>query len=79
MVSDYYLIKKRILNIHELYKDRGIYHYSHGVNWRAWAAFFVGFVPLIPGFAKSIDNGLAVGGAWKVRQHMRFYYMTEFL
>ena len=32
MVSDFYLIKKRKLNIHELYKDHGIYHYSHGVN-----------------------------------------------
>lgn len=66
MVSDFYLIKKRKLNIHELYKDHGIYHYGHGINWRAFAAFGCGFVPLIPGFAKSIDNSLNIGGAWKV-------------
>ena len=66
MVSDFYLIKKRKLNIHELYKDHGIYHYSHGVNWRAYAAFCLGFGPLTPGFAKSINNKLDVGGAWKV-------------
>ena len=67
MVSDFYLIKKRKLNIHELYKDHGIYHYSNGWNWRAYAAFCVGFIPLIPGFAKSISPTLNVGGAWKVR------------
>lgn len=66
MVSDYYLIKKRKLNIHEVYRDHGIYHYSHGVNWRAYVAFFAGVGPLIPGFAKSIDNKLNVGGAWQI-------------
>ncbi|KAL9612068.1 MAG: hypothetical protein Q9167_003328 [Letrouitia subvulpina] len=66
MVSDYYLIKKRKLNVHELYRDRGIYYYSHGFNWRAYAAFLVGFGPLIPGFAKSIANSLNVGGSWKI-------------
>ncbi len=66
MISDYYLIKKRKLNIHEVYRDHGIYHYSHGWNWRAYLAFFAGVGPLIPGFAKSIDNKLDVGGAWKI-------------
>jgi cytosine/uracil/thiamine/allantoin permease len=66
MVSDYYLIKKKKLNVHELYKDRGIYWYNGGWNWRAFAAFFFGFGPLIPGFAKSIDPTINVSGAWKV-------------
>ena len=70
MVSDFYLIKQRKLNIHELYKDHGIYYYSHGVNWRAFAAFGCGFVPLIPGFAKSIQPTLNVGGAWRVSQQI---------
>jgi nucleobase:cation symporter-1, NCS1 family len=66
MVSDYYLIKKRKLNIHELYHDHGIYHYSHGWNWRAFLAFSMGVGPLLPGFAKSIKNDLNVGGAWQI-------------
>lgn len=66
IVSDYYLIKKRKLNLHELYHDHGIYHYSHGWNWRAYLAFVIGMGPLIPGFAKSIQNSLNVGGAWKI-------------
>jgi NCS1 family nucleobase:cation symporter-1 len=66
MVCDYYIIKKRKLDVNELYKDHGIYHYSHGFNWRAFLAFFIGLGPLLPGFAKSINNTLNVGGAWKV-------------
>ena len=84
IVCDYYGIKQRKLNVHELYKDRGIYwwvfvpqrqlvsvltcelRYDAGFNWRAFVAFVIGFAPLIPGFAKSINNDLNVGGAWKI-------------
>jgi cytosine/uracil/thiamine/allantoin permease len=66
LVGDYYLIKKRKLNVHELYTgEKSIYWYDHGVNWRAFLAFFIGVGPLLPGFAKSIQNDLKVGGAWK--------------
>ena len=67
MVCDYYIIKKRKLDVHELYRDQGIYWYDHGVNWRAFVSFVGGFAALMPGFAKSIQNDLDVGGAWKVR------------
>ncbi|KAF2453304.1 permease for cytosine/purines, uracil, thiamine, allantoin-domain-containing protein [Lineolata rhizophorae] len=66
MVCDYYIIKKRKLNLHEMYRDRGIYWYSGGFNWRAYVSFVIGFAPLLPGFAKSIDNDLNVGGGWKI-------------
>lgn len=66
MVCHYYIIVKRKLNLHEMYNGSGIYYYQHGFNWRAWAAFIIGFAPLMPGFAKSIDNTLNVGGAWKL-------------
>jgi len=66
MCCDYYLIKQRKLDVRELYRDRGIYYYRFGINWRAFAAFFIGFVPLVPGFAKTIGNNLNVGGAWKI-------------
>jgi len=65
IVCDYYIIKKRKLNVHELYNGRGIYWYDYGFNWRAFAAFGTGFAPLMPGFAKSIQPTLNVGGSWK--------------
>jgi cytosine/uracil/thiamine/allantoin permease len=68
MVADYYLIKKRKLDIHALYQDGpdGIYWYTGGFNLRAFLAFGIAVVPLLPGFAKSIQPGLDVGGAWKI-------------
>lgn len=67
MVTDYYIIKKKKLDIHAMYKDgpNGIYWYSKGVNFRAWAAFCIAVGPAMPGFAKSIEPGLDVGGGWK--------------
>lgn len=66
MVCDYYIIKRRKLNVDQLYADHGIYWYNNGWNWRAYASFIIGFAPLLPGFAKSINHSLDVGGAWKI-------------
>lgn len=66
MVCDYYIIKKRKLNVDQLYTHHGIYWYDGGFNWRAFASFVIGFAPLLPGFAKSIQPTLNVGGAWKI-------------
>jgi NCS1 family nucleobase:cation symporter-1 len=66
MVCDYYIIRKRKLDVRQLYQAHGIYWYSHGFNWRAFVAFFVAVGPLMPGFAKSIAHNLNVGGAWKL-------------
>lgn len=66
MVTDYYIIKQRKLNLHEMYKDHGIYWYTGGFNWRAFVAFGVAVGPLMPGFAKSIEPTLNVGGSWKL-------------
>lgn len=68
MVTDYYVIKRRRLDVHALYQDgpEGIYWYTGGVNLRAFVAFGVAVAPLLPGFAKSIDPDMDVGGAWKI-------------
>jgi len=66
MITDYYIIKQRKLDVRQLYTPHGIYWYNGGFNWRAFLAFFIGVGPLMPGFAKSIANDLDVGGAWKL-------------
>jgi nucleobase:cation symporter-1, NCS1 family len=48
-----------------MYKGHGIYWYTGGFNIRAFAAFLIAVAPLMPGFAKSIQNDLDVAGAWK--------------
>ncbi|KAJ2895360.1 hypothetical protein MKZ38_006631 [Zalerion maritima] len=78
MVTDYYIVKQKKLNIHAMYQDgpEGIYWYSKGFNIRAFIAFFVGVGPLLPGFAKSIENSLDVGGAWKIYAFAWLYGFT---
>jgi len=77
MVTDYYIIKQKKLNLHEMYKDHGIYWYTGGFNWRAFAAFGIAIAPLMPGFAKSIAPTLDVGGAWKLYAFAWIYgYVT---
>ncbi|KAF1812757.1 hypothetical protein P152DRAFT_434884 [Eremomyces bilateralis CBS 781.70] len=66
MVCDYYIIKKGKLDVHAMYQDKSIYWYTGGFNYRAYIAFIVGFAPLMPGFAKSIDHDLNVGGGWRI-------------
>ncbi|KAF1987180.1 hypothetical protein K402DRAFT_412188 [Aulographum hederae CBS 113979] len=76
MVCDYYIIKKGKLNVHEMYHYPSIYGYSKGWNWRAYVSFVSGFAPLLPGFAKSIDHTLNVGGAWKIYTFAWIYGFT---
>lgn len=39
-----------------MYNPQGMYAYERwGTNWRAFAAFFIGFVPLLPGFAAAVN------------------------
>ena len=53
MIMDYWIVRKRQLDLEELYKMDGSYSYSGGWNWRAIAAVLIGVIPVIPGFLKA--------------------------
>lgn len=61
MVFDFYWVHKRKYDTLALYQPKGIYHYWHGINWRAVVAFVVGVAPNMPGFINSINSGIDVG------------------
>ena len=42
MICDYYLVRKRVLVVDDLYLRSGAYEYSRGFNWRAVAALGLG-------------------------------------
>jgi len=42
MICDYFVIRKRVLLVEDLYLRNGIYEYSRGFNWRAILALAVG-------------------------------------
>src|SRR5579862_7836345 len=60
LVSDFYLIRDKKLNIRDMYNPDGIYYYFHGWNWRAWLVFFTAVGPILPGFAQSINPNLKI-------------------
>ena len=53
MIADYWILRRRRLDLAELYKMDGRYSYSGGWNWRAILAIFIGVVPVLPGFFKA--------------------------
>jgi nucleobase:cation symporter-1, NCS1 family len=53
MIADYWILRRRQLDLAELYKLDGRYSYSNGWNWRAIAAVFIGVIPVLPGFFKA--------------------------
>ncbi|CCL99590.1 uncharacterized protein FIBRA_01608 [Fibroporia radiculosa] len=57
MVSHYYVIQRRYFKVTDIYigDKRSIYWYTHGVNWRAFVAFFSGVAPCITGFVGAVS------------------------
>jgi NCS1 family nucleobase:cation symporter-1 len=52
---DYFWVRRGYgINISHLFKPRGIYWYTHGVNWRAMVAWFVALAHLFPGMLYSM-------------------------
>jgi nucleobase:cation symporter-1, NCS1 family len=42
MICDYFVVRKKILLVEDLYRRRGFYEFSSGTNWRAIAALAAG-------------------------------------
>jgi len=49
MIADYFLVRRRELNVDDLYRRNGQYEYHHGVNYRAIAALVSGIVVALLG------------------------------
>ncbi|KAK9458373.1 permease for cytosine/purines, uracil, thiamine, allantoin-domain-containing protein [Dipodascopsis uninucleata] len=61
LVFDFFFVHKQKYNVWELYNKNGIYRYNkYGVNWRALVGFFVGWVPLLPGFIPTVNKKITV-------------------
>ncbi len=54
MIVDYFFIRKKELNVNELYSQNGQYTYSAGFNRNALLALLLAIVPNIPGFLVTI-------------------------
>ncbi|KAF8852395.1 hypothetical protein BDZ45DRAFT_749646 [Acephala macrosclerotiorum] len=62
LIADYWIVHKQVVSVPDMYQPNGIYAYNkHRTNWRAEVAFVVGFAPLLPDFAKSVNAHVGVG------------------
>ena len=62
LLTDYFLIRKQILNVDDLYKMEGEYGYTSGFNISALIAFILGVIPNIPGFLLKIGVVSSIPG-----------------
>jgi NCS1 family nucleobase:cation symporter-1 len=49
MVADFFLVRHMKIKLSDLYKGKGCYYYTYGVNWRALPAWLVGWGPTLGG------------------------------
>ena len=61
MIADYFVLRRGILAVEDLYRRGGVYEYSRGWNWIAIVAFVLGVAPSLPGFVAAL-GGHPAGG-----------------
>ncbi|KAH9895754.1 NCS1 nucleoside transporter family [Cubamyces lactineus] len=67
MVSDYILVRRKMLRLSHLYmpSTRSVYYFAYGVNLRAVISWAFGVWPLMPGFVSSVSaSSISVSDGW---------------
>jgi NCS1 family nucleobase:cation symporter-1 len=74
MISDYWIVRRRKIKLSDLYHDRkdGTFFFWHGVNWRSFVAWIIGWSYLIPGLANAVGAGINVPAACAKLYYLAF-------
>lgn len=74
-ISDYFLVRKQGLHMGDLYRgdSSSAYWYAFGFNWRAVAAWAMGFWPLLPGLIRQVQ-GVADGHGWDHLYNISYFF-----
>ena len=54
MIADYFIVRRGVLVVNDLYRRQGAYEYWNGINWIAVLAFALGVAPNLPGFIAAL-------------------------
>ena len=60
LIAEYWIIRRQRLSLPDLFRERGAYTYTRGVNPRAVAALLIAILPVLPGFLHAV---VVPGGA----------------
>lgn len=73
MICDYWVVRRRKLKLSDLYHGRkdGSFYFWHGINWRSFTAWIIGWSYLLPGFVKAVNPSVDVPAACT-----RLYYLA---
>jgi NCS1 family nucleobase:cation symporter-1 len=55
LIADYFIIRKKHLNLDDLYRSQGIYRFTNGFSIAGIAAFTLAVIPNIPGFLVHVN------------------------
>jgi NCS1 family nucleobase:cation symporter-1 len=55
LIADYWVLRRQQLDVNDLFRERGRYTYSGGVNPRAIVALVVAILPVVPGFIRAVS------------------------
>jgi len=53
LIADYWILRRRELNLRDLFNPAGRYAYRNGVNQRAMVALVLAILPVLPGFLRA--------------------------
>jgi NCS1 family nucleobase:cation symporter-1 len=65
LIADYFLVRRRSLDVESLFVRGGDYEYRSGVNWIAMVALILGVLPNLPGFLGAL--GVIAAPAWATK------------
>lgn len=74
LACDYWLVKRRHIDVPSLYRRNKRYHYWHGFNWRAAVAFVFSVTPNVPGLAKAVNPDITLSAGITHVYDMNYIY-----
>ena len=55
LIADYWIVRRRQLDVDDLFREQGRYTYRNGFNMRAIAALVLAVLPVVPGFIRAVS------------------------
>ena len=79
-ISDYWIVKRRRVEVPALYSPDERYRYIAGWNWRAMVAMLVSIGPTMPSLAKNVNSSVDIGGAAYIADLVWYYgFLSAFI